>query len=132
MMVCLKRKTFNGELICDLKRRLKRFCYYKWKTWCKLLSGSGLRNKLCAFSSSTTSHLLRVAQNISIGHQELCSSTLRTSEFKVYNWKFISLKFPWRKIRDCRQITFSWLTDWILSVNQTPNHLSPLPAPLCS
>ena len=32
MMVCLK-KMFNGEIICHLKRRLKRLCYYKWKAW---------------------------------------------------------------------------------------------------
>ena len=32
MMVCWK-KMFNGEIICHLKRRLKRLCYCKWKAW---------------------------------------------------------------------------------------------------
>ena len=32
MMACLK-KIFNGEIICHLKKRLKRLCYYKLKAW---------------------------------------------------------------------------------------------------
>ena len=51
---CLK-KMFNGEiiLICHLKMRLKRLCYYKWKAWYKLLSSSGLKKNLCTFLSCT-------------------------------------------------------------------------------
>ena len=84
---CLK-KMFIGEVICHLKRRLKSLCYYKWKSWYKLLSCSGLKKILFAFFSSTASHPLRETQNIAISHQVLCSSTLKTNELKVY----ISLK----------------------------------------
>ena len=88
MMVSLK-KMFNGEIICHLKGRLKRLCYYKWKAWYTLLSSSGLKN-ICIFLSST-SQLLRGAPplNIFIGPQVLCSN-------KIMIWKFI---FPWRKAK---------------------------------
>ena len=45
---CLK-KMFNGEIICHLKRRLRRLFYHKWKAWYKLLSSSGLKKKLAIF-----------------------------------------------------------------------------------
>ena len=84
---CLK-KIFNGEIICNLKRRLKRLCYYKWKTWYTLLSSSQLK-KNCVFLSSPPVILLRGAPlNIVIGHEVLCSN-------KGTDWKFI---FLWRKI----------------------------------
>ena len=50
---CLK-KIFNGEIICNLKRRLKRLCYYKWKTWYTLLSSSHI--KTFCISIISTSH----------------------------------------------------------------------------
>ena len=43
----VKKKMFNGEIKCHLKRRLKRLCHYKWNTSYKLLSNSGLK-KNCA------------------------------------------------------------------------------------
>ena len=87
MMVCLK-KMLNGEIICHLKRRLKRLCYYKWKAW-YTLSSSGLKN-IYIFLSSTSQPFERVGApplNIVIEHQVLCSN-------KRTNWKFI---FPWKK-----------------------------------
>ena len=78
---------FNGKIIFYLKRRLKRLCYYKWKTWYKLLSSSGLKKNLCTFLSSAI-HPLKGAQNIAIGHQVWYNNTLKTNELKVY----ISLK----------------------------------------
>ena len=39
--VCLK-KTFNVEIFY-LKKRLKKLCYYSWKSGYKLLSISGLK-----------------------------------------------------------------------------------------
>ena len=84
---CLK-KIFNREIICNLKRRLKRFCYYKWKTWYTLFSSSRLKRN-CVFLSSPPVILSRVAPlNIVIGHEVLCSN-------KETDWKFILL---WWKI----------------------------------
>ena len=84
---CLK-KIFNGEIIFNLKRRLKRLRYYKWKAWYSLLSSLGLK-KICMFLSSPPVILLRgVPVNIVTGHEVLFSN-------KGTNWKFI---FPWRKI----------------------------------
>ena len=89
MMVCLK-KIFNGEIICHLKRRLKRLCYYKWKAWYKLLSSSGLKKKIA--------HIFIIHQSsFEKGHTILplgtkyCVAIL----WKSSNWKFV---FSWRKI----------------------------------
>ena len=56
---CFKKvfkKMINEEDILHLKEILTRFCYYyKWKTWCKLLSFSVLKisfwgTKYCALN----------------------------------------------------------------------------------
>ena len=86
MMVCLK-KMFNVEIICHLKRRLKRLYYYKWKAGYTLLSSSGLK-KLHISIISTSHPFERGTTKYCHGHEVLCSN-------KGTNWKVI---FPWKKI----------------------------------
>ena len=87
IIVCLK-KMINGEIICHLKRILKRLCYYKWKAW-YTLSKSGLK-KLHISIIHHQSSFRAVAPNIAIG--------LGTKYFVAIKEPIESLYFPWRKI----------------------------------
>ena len=43
-VMVFSNNLFNGEITFHLKRILiVRLCYYKWKTWYKLLSSSGMK-----------------------------------------------------------------------------------------
>ena len=88
MMVCLK-KMFNGEVICHLKRRLKRLCYYKWKAWYTLLPSSGLKEDWAHFYHPP------VISFFEWGTSKYCHWAPSFCSNKVTNWKIL---FPWRKI----------------------------------
>ena len=75
--------------IQDLKRILKRLCYWKWKAWYKLLSRSGLK-KFCVRSLSPNILLSGIKYWL---RNQLCSfENERLTSFSYTIWFMISEK----------------------------------------
>ena len=104
------KEMLNGKIICRLKRRLKRFCHYKWKAWYKLLSSSWPKKNCAHFYQPPLILLSERSTKYCHWETNYCVAILR----KGTNWDFV---FTWRKI-NCHDLQiakshFSYLHDLV-------------------